>query len=129
MSRPFALESKIAIPGEHDQDIISVALVQEGAVELGYGIRLLLQDAENRPPLVPFPTSVIGQFFPMTTGIALRGLSMNCFGRIFLAQEPMVKLHCDFSAGDNIIASSDLALIQLQAANSARAFHLHCRFV
>jgi hypothetical protein len=129
MSRPFSLESNVNIPAACDQDVISVAFIQEGAVEIAYGIQLLLGDAENRPPLVPFPNSTPGQFFPMTTGILLRELSMNCFGRIFLAQEQTVKLRCDFSVDDRVIASSDSALVQLRAANSARAFHLHCRFL
>jgi hypothetical protein len=128
MSRPFTFESNVVIPAGNDCDVISVALAQDGAVEIAYGIQLLLRDAENRPPLVPFPSSDIARFFPMTTGIALRGLSMNCFGRIFLAEQQIVKLRCDFSVEGKIIASSDLASVQLSAANSARAFHLHYRF-
>jgi hypothetical protein len=65
----------------------------------------------------------------MTTGIALRGLSMNCFGRIFLAAEEAVKLRCDFSVEGKVIASSDLALVKLNAPNSACAFQIHCKFV
>lgn len=129
MSRPFTLNSAVTIPAAHDQEIVSVALAQEGAVEIAYGMRLLLKGAENRPPLVPFPTSAPGRSFAMTTGIALRGLSMNCFGRIFLAEQETVKLRCDFSVAGNIVASSDLALVKLIAANSARTFQIDCKFV
>ena len=122
------LNSRITIPTAHDRDVISVALAQEGAVEIAYGIRLLLEGAENRPPLVPFPTSGSGQSFPITTGIALRGLNMNCFGRIFLAEQETVQLRCDFSVRGNIIASSDRALVKLIAANSARTFETDCKF-
>lgn len=128
MRGPFLLNSEVTIPVEHNNDVISVALVQEGAVEIAYGIRLLLKGAENRPPLVPFPTSTPGRSFPMTAGIALRGLSLNCFGRIFLAEQETVKLRCDFSVRTNIFASSDLALVKLVAANSARTFQIDCSF-
>ena len=93
------LTSTVTIPPAHNNDVISVALAQEGAVEIAYGIRLFLGGAENRPPLAPFPTSTPGRTFPMTAGIALRGLSLNCFGRIFLAEQEIVKLRCDFSVG------------------------------
>jgi hypothetical protein len=129
MSRPFTLNSKVTIPVAHNNDVISVALAQEGAVEIAYGIRLLLEGAENRPPLVPFPTSAPGRAFPITAGIALRGLSLNCFGRIFLAEQETVKLRCDFSVRGNIIASSDVALVKLAAANSARTFQIDCKFL
>lgn len=120
------LNSRVTIPVAHQNDVISVALVQEGAVEIAYGIRLLLKGAENRPPLVPFPTSGPGRFFPMTSGIALRGLSLNCFGRIFLAEQEIVKLRCDFAVRGSVIASSDPALVKLAAANSARTFQIDC---
>ena len=87
MGRPFTLNSRVEIPVVHNGDVISVSLAQEGAVEIAYGIRLSLAGAENKPPLVPFPSSAPGRSFPMTTGIALRGLSMNCFGRIFLSEQ------------------------------------------
>ena len=129
MSRPFTLTSRVTIPVAHDNDVVSVALVQEGAVEIAYGIRLLLEGAENRPPLVPFPTSTPGRAFPMAAGIALRGLSLNCFGRIFLAEQETVKLRCDFSVRGNVIASSDLAQVKMVAANTARTFQIDCKFV
>src|ERR1700730_12530003 len=113
MSRPFLMNSGVTIPVAHNNDVISVALVQEGAVEIAYGIRLLLEGAENRPPLVPFPTSTAGRAFPITSGIALRGLSLNCFGRIFIAEHETVKLRCDFSVRGDVIASSDPALVKL----------------
>ena len=65
----------------------------------------------------------------MTTGIALRGLSMNCFGRIFLSEQETVKLRCDFSVRGNVIASSEPALVKVAAANSARTFQIDCKFV
>lgn len=129
MSRPFTLDSIVKIPVEHDHNIVSVALAQEGAVELAYGIRLLVDGAENDPPLVPFPNSAPGRSYPIATGLTLRGLSINCFGRIFLAQEPTVKLRCDFSVEDKVIASSDLALVEMKTANLARTFQIHCRFI
>jgi hypothetical protein len=129
MSRPFLLNSEVTILAAHNNDVISVALVQEGAVEIAYGLRLLLKGAENRPPLVPFPTSAPGRSFAMTAGIALRGLSLNCFGRIFLAEQETVKLRCDFSVRTSVFASSDVALVKLAAANSARTFQIDCRFV
>ncbi len=129
MSRPFTLDSRVTIPVAHNNDVISVALSQEGAVEIAYGIRLLLEGAENRPPLVPFPTSAPGRSFPMTAGLALRVLSMNCFGRIFLAEQETVKLRCDFLARGNVVASSEVALVKLAAANSARTFQIDCKFL
>lgn len=128
MGRPFTHSSKVAIPEAHNNDVISVALVQEGAVEMAYGIRLLLEGAENRPPIVPFPTSAPGRSFPMTAGIALRRLNLNCFGRIFLAEQDTVKLRCDFIVRGNVIASSDPALVKMEAANSARTFQIDCKF-
>ena len=129
MVRPFTLSSKVDIPAAHNNDVISVALVQEGAVEIAYGIRLFLEGAENRPPLVPFPTSTPGRPFPMAAGSALRRLSLNCFGRIFLAEQDTVKLRCDFLVRGNVIASSDPALVKMEAANSARTFQIDCRFL
>lgn len=129
MGRPFTLNSRVEIPVVHNGDVISVSLAQEGAVEIAYGIRLLLEGAENKPPLVPFPSSTPGRSFPMTTGIALRGLNVNCFGRIFLAEQRTVKLRCDFSVRGSVIASSDLALVKLTAANSARIFQIDCSFL
>jgi hypothetical protein len=128
MRKPFTQSSMVVIPGEHANDVISVALVQEGAVEMAYGIRLSLGGADNRPPVVPFPTSTPGKRFPMTPGIALRGLSLSCFGRIFLAEEETVKLRCDFFVRGNVIASSDPALVKMTAANSARTFQIDCKF-
>ena len=129
MGTPFTQSSKIVIPKAHDNDVISVALVQEGAVEMAYGIRLLLGGAENRPPLAPFPTAAPGRSFPMTTGIALRRLNLNCFGRIFLAEQDTVKLRCDFIVRGNVIASTDTALVKMNAANAARTFQIDCKFV
>ena len=129
MGRPFTLNSRVEIPVVHNGDVISVSLAQEGAVEIAYGIRLSLEGAENKPPLVPFPSSAPGRSFPMTTGIALRGLSMNCFGRIFLSEQETVKLRCDFSVKGSVIASSEPALVKVAAANSARTFQIDCKFV
>lgn len=129
MSRPFTLNSKVTIPVEHDNDIISVSLAQEGAVEIAYGIRLSIGGADNRPPLVPFPSSPPGRSFPITAGIALRGLNLNCFGRIFLAEQETVTLRCDFSVRGTVIASSEPAHVKMNAANAARTFQIDCKFV
>jgi hypothetical protein len=129
MSRPFTLTSTVTIPVEHNNDIISVSLVQQGAVEIAYGIRLSIGGAENRPPLVPFPTSAPGRSFPNTARNALRGLYQNCFGRIFVAEQETVTLRCDFSVRGTVVASSDPALVTLKAANAARTFQIDCKFV
>ena len=42
------LNSEVTIPVAHNNDVVSVALVQEGAVEIAYGIRYLLCGVADR---------------------------------------------------------------------------------
>lgn len=129
MSQSVTVDSNITIPSTNDDDMVLVKLVEDGAVHIAYGIALFVNDNPVKPYVAAWPDSMVGQAYEVAKGKALRGLKLDCFGRVYLAGDDTVKLHCDFLAGKDVIASSDVATIQLTAANASREFHLRCHFL
>jgi hypothetical protein len=128
MSESATKDFDIAIPMDNDDDIVSVRLVEDGAVHIAYGIAIFVSNNPVTPHVAPFPNSMPGEIFSLAKGKALRGLMIDCFGRVFLAGDDTVKLHCDFLVDDNVIVSSGELVIKLSASNASREFHLRCHF-
>ncbi|MEY2494422.1 MAG: hypothetical protein QOJ45_914 [Verrucomicrobiota bacterium] len=129
MSQSVTVDSDVEIPQENDADLVSVRLVQDGAVHIAYGIALLIDDKPVDPPVASWPHSKPGEVYFVATGLALRGLKMDCYGRVYLAGDDTTKLHCDFLVDDTVVATSATAEIKLSSSSSSREFHIRSHFV
>jgi hypothetical protein len=127
MSKPIVVDTDIKLPNQ-DKDI-SVSLQEKGAVHVGFGIDLFLGPDLVRH-VVAFPDEDdIDNPFPLDSAIALRGMNLDCFGRVFSAEADNVQLWLVFSIGNQEVASSGIAKIPLTASDATREFHLRCNFV
>ncbi len=127
MSKPVIVDSDIKLPNK-DSDV-SVTLVEKGAAHVGFGIDLFLGQNLVRS-VVKFPDEDdVGTAFLLDTAIALRGMNLDCYGRVFSAVPDTIELRLEFSIDGKIVARSTPAKITLTAADPSREFHLRCEFV
>lgn len=126
MSKPVIVNSKITLPDQSGK--VTVALEERGAVHVGFGIDLYLKQNLIRH-VVAFPDEDdVNTKFPLETVTALRGLGIDCFGRVFSAATDDVELRLSFAIAGKEFATSDPAKFSLSSSNPSREFHILCLF-
>ena len=126
MSKPVVVDSKITLPNQSGK--VTVALKERGAVHVGFGIDLFLKQNLIRH-VVAFPDEDdVETRFPLEPVTALRGLNIDCFGRVFSATSDNVELRLSFAIGGTEFATSDAATFSPSASNPSREFHIRCLF-
>jgi hypothetical protein len=126
MPQPIDIKTKIDLPDNNAK--VTITLVQRGAVPLAYGVGLLLGSDKIRD-VVSWPEDDPNRAYALDTALTLRGLSTDCFGRVFLGATDKVRLWCEFHIEGNGVKKSDVAEIQLSPAEPSREFHIRCLFV
>jgi len=124
-TQPIDVKTRINLPAENGE--VFIALVEEGAVPVSYGIELY-QGSNKVRDVMPFGVNPVSTPHSLGPAQSLRGLSTDCFGRVFYAGEQSVTFHCDFVMDGEVFASSDDAVINLTAAAPSREFHIRCLF-
>lgn len=127
MSRPIVVDTDISLPNQN-QDI-AVALHEKGAAHVGFGIDLFLGSDWVRSPVEWPDEDDVEKRFPLDKALSLRGMNLDCFGRVFSAEADNIELCLIFFTGKNEVARSKVAKIPITAADSMREFHLRCKFI
>jgi hypothetical protein len=127
MSRPIVSDSNIRLPRQDGK--ILVALVERGAAHVAFGIALFLGSDLVRN-VVAFPDEdEVNKQFSLDGAVALRGMGLTCFGRVFSADPDNITLQLVFFQGKEKVASSDVANIPITATDATREFYLRCKFL
>ena len=124
-TQPIDVKTRINLPTKDGE--VFVVLVEQGAVPVSYGIELYRGSNKVRD-VVPFGDNPINTSYSLGPARDLRGLSTDCFGRVFYPGERSVTFRCDFVMDGKVFASSDDAVIKLTAAAPSREFHIRCLF-
>ena len=127
---PVVVRTKIDLSDQADGATVSLILRVENVIpeRVAFGVELF-KGSKFIETVVKFPhDDQPGVAFDLAKVATLRGLSTDCFGRVFPGVPSEVRVWCDFVVRGNVVASSDVAVMTITDDAPSADFHIKCLF-